>query len=161
MKNRRNAFTLVEVLLVVVIIAALAALAAVAIFPARNQANIDLTRAKVEKVMAKLELYAGKLDYPTDEQGLNALVVKPTFEKPEMEKNWFGPYLSLSDLKDAWGNDLKYKLEDVTDSSGTAGTTRKVPRVYSFGPNKTDDSGDGDDIINQAWADEKAASGTH
>ena len=36
MKHRREAFTLVEVLLVVVIIAALAALAAVAIFPARE-----------------------------------------------------------------------------------------------------------------------------
>jgi general secretion pathway protein G len=156
MNNRRTAFTLVEVLLVVVIIASLAALAAVAIFPMRNQANVDLTKAKVEKVMSKIELYAGKLDYPTAEQGLKALVEKPTFEKPEMDKNWFGPYLSYSDMKDAWGSDLTYKLDDVTDSSGNV---RKVPRVYSWGPNKTDDSGEGDDIKNQGWADESAAAG--
>jgi hypothetical protein len=72
-----------------------------------------------------------------------------------MAKNWHGPYLTASDLKDAWETPLTYKLEDVTDSS--SGTTRKVPRLYSWGPNKNDDSGDGDDIKNKAWADESAS----
>ncbi len=82
------------------------------------------------------------------------LVEKPSFENAELEKEWRGPYLGVSDLKDNWGTDLKYKLEETTDTSGT---TSKRPRVWSCGPNKTDDNGDGDDIKNQAWADETAA----
>ena len=84
----------------------------------------------------------------------------PTFDTPEKAKNWHGPYLTASDLKDAWDQPLKYKLDTVTDP--TTNAQRSVPHIYSFGPNKTDDSGDGDDIKNRAWADEAAAaSGTH
>ena len=151
--NGRAAFTLIEILLVLGIIAGIAALVLPNLLTAREQAAVDETRIRVEKVMGALERYVTKLPYPTDEQGLKALVEKPTFEKPEQEKNWFGPYLSASDLKDAWDQDLSYKLADVQDASGK---TRQVPHVYSFGPNKTDDSGDGDDIKNKAWSDESA-----
>ena len=154
MRNNRKAFTLVEVLLVVVIIAALAAVAFVVLGPAREEAKQGITKTQIAKIMSAIERYAGQLDYPTSEQGLLALVDKPTFEKPEMDKNWHGPYLTRSDLSDNWGMELKYKLEEVTDS---AGTTRKVPRVWSCGPNKTDDSGDGDDIKNESWASESTA----
>ena len=56
--------------------------------------------------------------------------------------------MSNEDLKDPWGGELVYKLEDVE----SGGRTRQVPRVYSIGPNKQDDSGEGDDIKNNAWA---------
>jgi general secretion pathway protein G len=150
----RAGFTLVEILLVLAIIAGIAAVVIPNLLTAREQADVDQTHIRIEKVMGALERYATKLPYPTSEQGLKALVEKPTFDKPEQDKNWFGPYLNASDLKDAWDQDLSYKLEDVTDASGK---TRQVPHIYSFGPNKTDDSGDGDDIKNKTWADESAS----
>jgi general secretion pathway protein G len=157
-RERRKAFTLVEILLVLGIIAAIAAVMIPNLLTAREGAKIDQTHIQIEKAMAALERYAIKLDYPTSDQGLKALVEKPTFDKPEMDKNWRGPYLNLSDLNDAWDTPMTYKLDDVTDS---AGTTRKVPRIYSFGPNKTDDNGDGDDIKNKSWADESASTSGH
>jgi general secretion pathway protein G len=154
MSRNRKAFTLVEVLLVVVIIAGLAAVAFVVLGPAREEAKEGLTKTQIAKVMSALERYAGNLPYPTTDQTLKALVERPTFEKPEMENSWRGPYCTLSDLKDAWGTDLVYKLEEVTDSSGK---TRQVPRVYSCGPNKTDDNGENDDIKDRGWQDESSA----
>ena len=151
---RASGFTLVEVLLVLAIIAGIAALVIPNLIGAREEAKIDQTRIGIEKVFGSLQRYSNKLDFPTAEQGLDALVTKPTFEDSTKDKSWFGPYCDVSDLMDAWGTKLTYKLEEVTDSSGR---TRQVPRVYSFGPNKTDDSGENDDIKNKAWQDETAA----
>ena len=152
---RASAFTLVEVLLVLAIIAGIAALVIPNLIGAREEAKIDQTRIGIAKVMGALARYSNKLDFPTSEQGLDALVTKPTFDTPEKDKMWFGPYLDASDLMDAWGSKLSYKLEEVTDSS--SGRTSQKPRLYSFGPNKTDDNGEGDDIKDKAWLDESAS----
>ena len=152
--RRRRGFTLVEILLVVAIIATLATVAVVMIAPRREEAREKITKTKIQKVMAAVELFNNSVgSYPTAEQGLKALLEEPTFEDETMKGKWRGPYCSQSDLKDQWGQDLVYKLDDVE----TGGTTRSVPRIYSFGPNKTDDSGEGDDIKNNAWAEESAA----
>jgi len=158
-KNRRRAFTLVEVLLVVVIIATLASIAVVALWPQKEGFDKDATQLKIEKVMQALNLYRLQLGYPTADQGLKALLEKPTFDDPIKDKAWRGPYLiqSLDDLKDQWQHDLIYKLDDVQDTSGT---THQVAHVYSFGPNGQDDSGEGDDIKNKAWEAE-TANATH
>jgi general secretion pathway protein G len=152
--GRRSGFTLVEVLLVLAIIAGIAALLVPRLFEAKDEAKMDQTRIGIAKVMGALARYTNKLDYPTTEQGLDALVTKPTFDNPEKDKMWFGPYCSASDLVDAWGTKLSYKLEEVTDSSGK---TRQVPHLYSFGPNKTDENGEGDDIKDHDWQSESAA----
>jgi general secretion pathway protein G len=148
---RRGGFTLVEVLLVVVIIASLAAVAAIALWPQKEASDKDITSIRIEKVMQGLELFRMRLGYPTDEQGLKALLEKPAFDDAAKDKLWAGPYLvqSPDDLKDQWGHDLTYKLEEETDAGGQ---TRTVPHVYSWGPNGTDESGEGDDIRNKAWA---------
>ncbi|HUS46520.1 MAG TPA: type II secretion system protein GspG [Phycisphaerae bacterium] len=152
--RRRRGFTLVEILLVVAIIATLATVAVVMIAPRREEAREKITKTKVQKVMAAIELFNNSVgSYPSAEQGLKALIEEPTFEDESMQGKWRGPYCKLSDLKDQWGQDLVYNLEEVE----TSGTTRSVPRVYSYGPNKTDDSGEGDDIRNDAWAQEAAA----
>ena len=153
-RNRPRGFTLIEVLLVIAIIATLATVAAVTLWPARDEANIGITKTKVQTVMMALERFNTSITgYPTAEQGLKALVEEPTFEDETKQGKWHGPYCKLSDLKDQWGQDLVYSLEETT----TGDTTREVPHVYSYGPNKTDDSGEGDDIRNDAWAQEAAA----
>ena len=152
--SRRAGFTLVEVLLVVLILATLAAVAVVAIWPRKAEFDIDATQLKVEKVVQGLKMYELKLGYPTEEQGLKALIEKPTFDDEAKGKLWHGPYTveSADDLKDQWGHDFVYKLADVTSGD----TTRKAPHVYSIGPNGQDENGDGDDIKNKSWAAETA-----
>lgn len=152
--NRRRGFTLIEVLLVVAIIAMLATVAAVTLWPARDEAKIGITKTKVQTVIMALERFNTSLSaYPTAEQGLKALIEEPAFEDDSMSGKWHGPYCKLSDLKDQWGQDLVYSLEETTSGE----TTREIPHVYSYGPNKTDDSGEGDDIRNDAWAQEAAS----
>lgn len=151
--RRRAAFTLVEVLLVVLIIAALAAVVVTQIGGTQDKAKIDLTKTRISKVMSKVEQYHLSLPYPTEDQGLMALVTKPSFDTEDMGKNWAGPYLNGDDLKDEWSHALVYKL--VTDDS--SGTSVQKIHVYSIGPNGNDESGEGDDIKDAAWASESAA----
>lgn len=153
--RRRSGFTLIEILLVVLIISALAAVAVVTLTGSQETANINLTKTKVGKVVQALELYKIQLNgYPTEEQGLKALVEKPAFDDENLGKNWRAPFLTLDDLKDAWGKDLVFKVIDEDTGSGT---TRKKVHVYSVGPNGNDENGEGDDIKNSAWESESAA----
>ena len=147
--NKRAGFTLVEVLLVLVILGGIAAVLIPMLGGTRESAEIKLTNIKIKKAMGKLELYRQDIrGYPTDDQGLQALVEKPAFEEGQGE-GWSGPYLSEEDLKDAWKRDLHYKL--IEDDS--SGTSRKIPRVWSDGPNKDDEEGRGDDI--KSWKEDE------
>jgi general secretion pathway protein G len=150
--KRRAAFTLIEVLLVIVILATLATIVVVTLWPKREEANIGMTKTKIEKVMGNLEEYANKFQkYPTEEQGgLKALITKPAYDKPELDALWREFCSSADDLKDTWGNDLRYKLEAVQSGN----TTKEVPRVWSVGPNGQDENGEADDIKNHKWAQE-------
>ena len=148
--DNRKAFTLIEILLVIVILGLLATVAVVTLSGTREGAMEDTTKLKIEEIMQVLEVYYAHVSaYPTEEEGLPALVTKPEFEDEAVGKKWRGPYLKKKGIpKDAWGNGLVYRV--VEDEV----TGRKKPRIYSFGPNKNDDSGDGDDIKNEAWAEE-------
>jgi general secretion pathway protein G len=72
-------FTLIEIMVVLVIIGVLAALIAPAVLGRVDEARITAARTDVGNLMQALKLY--KLDnqrFPTAEQGLEALVRKPT-----------------------------------------------------------------------------------
>jgi general secretion pathway protein G len=147
----RHGFTLLEVLLVIVILGMLAGTGAILLMGTRESAQIDTTRSKIDTVMHALELYHNRLqEYPDEEQGLRALLEKP--EDEAKAQKWRAPFVkSLDALKDAWGNEFKYLREDDPE------TGRTKVRVYSFGPNKEDDNGEGDDIKDRNWAAEAEA----
>ena len=80
-------FTLIELMVVLVIIGALAALIVPNVLNRADDARITAARTDVNNLMQALKLY--RLDnqrYPTAEQGLSALVTKPTSEP--LPTNW-------------------------------------------------------------------------
>ncbi len=126
-------FSLVEILLVIVIILMLAGALVVYVLPQQEGAERDTTRLKLQQIEQALKLYRTNIrSYPTEEQGgLEALMVKPTFENEKVGDRWpRGGYLTRgATLDDAWGHPLRYNLVDRTlDPDGPDF------RLYSVGP---------------------------
>lgn len=100
-------FTLIEIMVVVVIMGILAALVVPKLMGRTDDARIIAARQDIANIMQALKLY--KLDnqrYPTTEQGLQALITKPT-TGPE-PKGWkAGGYLDKLP-KDPWGGAYQY-----------------------------------------------------
>ena len=98
--------TLIELLVVVVIIGLFVALVAPNMFKSSDKARVTAARTQIENLMTALGEY--KLDtglFPTTEQGLQALRVKP----PDAAI-WNGPYLQKDLPKDPWGHEYIYKF---------------------------------------------------
>ena len=106
-RSLQRGFTLIEILVVVSILAILGALIVPKIMDRPNEARVVAAKHDIGTVVAALKLY--KLDngrYPTTEQGLQALVEKPTSEP--VPGNWkSGGYLEKMP-KDPWGRDYLY-----------------------------------------------------
>jgi general secretion pathway protein G len=99
-------FTLLEIIVVVAIIAILAAYIAPKVAGRVDDARISKAKSDIRVLESSLELY--KLDnfvYPSTEQGLDALVNKPSGENT---RNWReGGYIKKLN-KDPWGNEYRY-----------------------------------------------------
>jgi len=114
--NKHSGFTLIEVMVVLAIIGGMLALVAGNVIGNADEARIKTTKSQIKLIENALDLY--KLDnfaYPTSEQGLEALISKPS-GSPE-PKNWkSGGYLKGGKLpQDAWGNDFLYFKESSSD----------------------------------------------
>ena len=100
-------FTLIEIMVVVVIMGILAALVVPKLMGRTDDARVTAARQDIATIMQSLKLY--KLDnqrYPTTEQGLKALIEKPT-TGPEARGWKTGGYLDKLP-KDPWGNAYQY-----------------------------------------------------
>ncbi|MDD2850298.1 MAG: type II secretion system major pseudopilin GspG [Desulfuromonadaceae bacterium] len=107
-KNRKG-FTLIEIMVVIVILALLAALVGPKLMGRTDDAKVTDAQVQIKNIETALKLY--KLDngsYPSTEQGLGALVAKPTVGViPKGYKD--GGYLESKKVpKDPWANDYLY-----------------------------------------------------
>lgn len=143
MRNRQRyitkAFTLIEVMVVVVIMAILAAIIVPQILSRPDQARRVAAKQDILSIENALELY--KLDngtYPTTDQGIEALVKKPTSDPTPM--NWNGPYLKGGLPKDPWGHAYHYQ------NPGKHGDID----IFTFGP-KNQAGGTGNDATIGNW----------
>jgi general secretion pathway protein G len=105
--KKQNGFTLIEIMVVVVILGILAALVVPKIMGRPDEARVVAARQDIATLMQALKLY--KLDniaYPSTEQGLQALVVKPG--SAPIPPNWkSGGYIDRLP-KDPWGHEFQY-----------------------------------------------------
>ncbi len=107
-RTRRAAqagFTLIELMVVLVIIGVLAALIVPNVLDRADDARATAARTDVNNLMQALKLY--RLDnqrYPAGDQGLSALVVRPT--AGAIPPNW-KPYLEKLP-NDPWGRPYQY-----------------------------------------------------
>lgn len=106
-RKTNHGFTLIEVMVVVVILSIMAVLVVPKIMNKPEQARKTTARQNIRIIESALNMY--RLDnfhYPSTDQGLDALVKKPT-GSPEA-KNWNKDGYIDRLPKDPWGNPYQY-----------------------------------------------------
>jgi general secretion pathway protein G len=108
--SKERGFTLIELMVVLVIIGVLAALIVPNVIDRAEDARVTAAKTDINNIAQALKLY--KLDnqrFPTAEQGLQALVIKPTVGAIPL--NW-KPYIDKLP-NDPWGRPYQYLVPGI------------------------------------------------
>lgn len=138
----RRGMTLLEILIVVAIIGIIVSALAVRIVGKPGEAKILQAKLHIETLEGALKLF--KLDnafYPSTEQGLRALVEKPTIGR--IPKKWReGGYIEKGVVpKDPWGNDYLYM---------SPGIHNRDFDIWTYGADE-EEGGEGEDADITNW----------
>lgn len=105
--EQARGFTLIEVMVVVVIIGILSYFIVPNLLGTVDDARITKAKLEISTLQNSLSMYRVENgSYPTQEQGLAALVTKPEVEP--VPRNWRRKYINKLP-KDPWGNDYQYR----------------------------------------------------
>jgi general secretion pathway protein G len=133
MKTKQQAFTLLEIMLVVSIIVIILGVAISKLGNTTGVAKAMRVQADVQAIKTQLQLYESMNGfYPTTEQGLQALVTQPQNDPRPMR--WYQLFRELP--KDPWGSDYIYRCPG-----------QKNPDIYDLfspGPDRKADTVDDD-----------------
>jgi general secretion pathway protein G len=139
--GRAQGFTLIELMVVILIIGVLAALVVPKVMSRQEEARMTAAKSDIATISQALNLY--KLDnqrYPTTEQGLLALVKKPTIAP--VPTNWKSEGYLDRVPKDPWGTPYQYLQPGVHGAID----------VFSFGADRAS-GGEGNDADIGSWQD--------
>lgn len=134
--RRQRGFTLIEIMVVLIIIGLLAALVVPAVMDRPDEARVIKAKQDIRGLESALKLY--RLDnyrYPTQEEGLKALVTKPA-----SASKWKGPYVE-SLPADPWDEPYRYR---------NPGRDGRAMEVYTFGADNRE-GGEGIDADIGPW----------
>jgi general secretion pathway protein G len=141
MQNKKQkGFTLIEIMVVLVILGVMAALVVPRVIGRTDDARKVAAKSDITSIMNALKLY--KLDnmrYPTNQQGLEALVHKPTVSPmPTSYKD--GGYIDKLPT-DPWGEPYQYQ------NPGKHGEVD----VFTYGPDGQSSGGENGDGVIGSW----------
>jgi len=141
-RRSRSAFTLLELLIVLAIIGVIAAMVVPKFLAQQKGALLKITRATIQTVEKASEYYAVDHDgeCPTGSQEAITMLLKPTDKDGKPMK----AYIDKAP-KDAWDQALHYEYPN------TKAPDSDKPAIWSNGPNRQNENGEGDDINN--WKD--------
>jgi general secretion pathway protein G len=106
--RNENGFTLLEILAVLTLLAFLVTMVAPNIINNLQKGQVNAVKSQISSTENVLNsYYLDNSCYPTTEQGLKALIEKPT--APPIPDSWNGPYLQKNKIPtDPWGHELHY-----------------------------------------------------
>ena len=131
-RSSNAGFTLVEIMLVVGIIVILMGVVLKNTGGLTSGAKITATEVKINSLKGAVSAYENQAGtVPSSEQGLRALVEKPS-GRPE-PRRWV-KLLANDDIRDAWGNDFYYV--------SPARSGQDEFEIYSAGPDKRPNTAD-------------------
>ncbi|HDP25859.1 MAG TPA: type II secretion system protein GspG [Deltaproteobacteria bacterium] len=119
MRKNARGFTLIELLVVIVILSILATFVGTRIMSRPEEARRTQAKIQIQALENALKMYMlDNGEYPSTDQGLKALVEKPSVGN--IPRNWReGGYLEKSTLpKDPWNNDYVYLYPGVYNPNG-------------------------------------------
>ena len=106
-QSRESGMSIIEILIVIALMGTVMALLVTNLVGQQDEALKDTARLGMGQLDTNLQMYkVHNFRYPTTEQGLEALV-----SKPSGAKRWKGPYTDENKLQDPWGNTYEYESD--------------------------------------------------
>lgn len=107
--RRRRGLTLIELLVVMMILVILAGSISLYVVNKADQARVARAKSDISTIESALEQYAIIMgDFPTTEQGLQALIAAPSgVEQTKWQQG--GPFIRKRNFNDPWQNEYLYR----------------------------------------------------
>ncbi len=106
-KRTEAGMSLIEILIVMSLVGGIMVMLAGTLTKSAAQARVKETELAFGQLRSSMQMYRMAMNkFPTTEQGLVALI-----ERPSAAKGWRGPYIEPELLKDAWGTEIKYESD--------------------------------------------------
>ena len=144
-RSDQRGFTLIELMVVIAILALLGGVVAPKVFDRIGKAKPQKAKIDIRQIGLALVMYAADNgQYPTTEQGLDALIREPT--SPPEPPNWTTRYVDPTDFKDPWG--VEYVYESPSTHEGYSYD------LYSLGSD-VQEGGEGEAADITSWFEEE------